>query len=226
MKLESAYPRPRVLISGGAGGEGLACARALSSCDLEMIICDIDSEGLSAAADHLGAFTRFCDATAEHSVSIFAAEIAAKFNSVNVVINAASRGYARTLAMMRMTRAVMPLLRRATGHRLVINLTPTGNAPGSGLFPYASSMASFERLTEMIAEQTRGSGIDVINVKGQVLRGVPHGHDSSDDPGAAASHEEIGRRVLRLIESRQIFERADDLPKGQKFPAPTSRLAD
>ena len=72
------------------------------------------------------AFARFCDAIEDNSVAIFAAEIAEKFSSIDVLINAAGRGYVRALAMMRMTRAFMPLLRRASGQRMLFDIAPGG----------------------------------------------------------------------------------------------------
>ena len=74
--------------------------------------------------------------------------------------------------MMRMTRAFMPLLRRATGRRMLVNIAPAGGFVSSdGMFPYASSRSAFERLTEAIAEQTRGTSIEVVNITPKLLRG-------------------------------------------------------
>ena len=66
---------PRVLITGAGGGIGLACAEALGACGAELVLCDIDGTALTRAAERLNAFSRFCDAIAESSVDVFAAEI-------------------------------------------------------------------------------------------------------------------------------------------------------
>jgi NADP-dependent 3-hydroxy acid dehydrogenase YdfG len=168
-----AYERPpRVLIAGGAGGVGLACADSLAGRGAELVLCDIDGIALTRAAERFGAFGRFCDAIEDNSVAILAAEIAEKFSSIDVLINAAGRGYVRALGMMRMTRAFMPLLRRAGGRRMLVNIAPAGGFVSSdGMFPYASSRSAFERLTEAIAEQTRGTSIEVVNIKPKLLRG-------------------------------------------------------
>jgi NAD(P)-dependent dehydrogenase (short-subunit alcohol dehydrogenase family) len=163
---------PRILISGGGGGVGLACAEALSAAGAELLLCDIDGMALTQTAERLHAFARFCDAIEDNSVAILAAEIAEKFSSIDVLINAAGRGYVRALGMMRMTRAFMPLLRRASGRRMLVNIAPAGGFVSSdGMFPYASSRSAFERLTEAIAEQTRGTSIEVVNVTPKLLRG-------------------------------------------------------
>jgi len=163
---------PRILISGGAAGVGLVCAQALSAAGAELLLCDIEGTALTQTAERLHAFARFCDAIEDNSVAILATEIAEKFGSIDVLINAAGRGYVRALGMMRMTRAFMPLLRRASGRRMLVNIAPAGGFVSSdGMFPYASSRSAFERLTEAIAEQTRGTSIEVLNVTPKLLRG-------------------------------------------------------
>lgn len=153
---------------------GLACAEALGAGGAELLLCDIDGMALTGAAERLRAFARYCDAIEDNSVAILAAEIADKFASIDILINAAGRGYVRALAMMRMTRAFMPLLRRATGRRILVNIAPAGGFVSSdGMFPYASSLGAFERLTEAIAEQTRGTSIEVMNLTPRLLRGGP-----------------------------------------------------
>src|SRR5947209_1378006 len=135
----------RVLIAGGAGGVGLACAEALAQHGVELVLCDIDGIALTRAAERLNAFARFCDTIEDNSVAIFATEIAERFGSIDVLINAAGRGYVRALAMMRMTRAFMPLLRRASGRRMLVNIAPAGGFVSSdGMFPYASPPPAFE----------------------------------------------------------------------------------
>ena len=164
-------PRPpRILIGGGARGVGLACAERYAA-GAELVLCDIDGTALTRAAERFGAFGRFCDAIEDNSVAILAGD-RGEISSIDVLINAAGRGYVRALGMMRMTRAFMPLLRRASGRRMLVNIAPAGGFVSSdGMFPYASSRSAFERLTEAIAEQTRGTSIEVVNVTPKLLRG-------------------------------------------------------
>jgi short-subunit dehydrogenase len=173
MTMRDGEAAARVLIAGGAGGVGLACAEALAGPGADLILCDIDGIALTRAAERLGAFARFCDSMEEHSVAIFAAEIGEQFPGVDVLINAAGRGYVRALAMMRMTRAFMPLLRRAAGQRLLINIAPAGGFVASdGMFPYASSFGAFERLSEALTEQVKGTSIEVVTIAPKLMRGT------------------------------------------------------
>lgn len=100
----------------------------------------------------------------EASVSVFASEIDAKFDSIDVLINAAGDGYVRSLGMMQMSRAMLPMLRRGTGRRLIVNVAPAGGMSASGMFPYASSREGFQGLSDALADQTRGSTIDVVSI--------------------------------------------------------------
>jgi short-subunit dehydrogenase involved in D-alanine esterification of teichoic acids len=190
---------PRVLIAGGGGGVGLACAEALDAFGAELILCDIDGLGLTHAGERTEAFTRYCDAVDDNSVAIFAAEIAQKFPSIDVLINAAGRGYVRSLAMMRMTRAFMPMLRGACGRRLLINIAPAGGfISTTGMFPYASSHRSFHGLAEAIKEQARGTSINVINVTPRLLRAWHD--DNSLYELQCVDEQHTAERVVTLIE--------------------------
>jgi NAD(P)-dependent dehydrogenase (short-subunit alcohol dehydrogenase family) len=155
----------RVLIAGGGGGAGLACAEALAGCGAELVLTDCDGIALTRASDRLGVFSRYCDAIGGASVEVFAAELATLVPCIDVLINAAGRGYVRTLAMTRMTQAVLPLLRRARGCRLVVNIASVGDlVTHDGMFPYASSLEAFDRLSERLRDQVRGTGIEVVNI--------------------------------------------------------------
>src|SRR3954469_16267924 len=171
MRLRNTNEPPRVLISGAASGTGLACAEAFADRGAELILCDWDGIALTRAAKQLGAFSRFCDAGAERGVEIFIEEIGARFGNIDVLVNAAGRGYVRALTMMRMSRAVMPLLRKGRGYRLIANIAPAGGfSPRETIFPYAGSFASFARLSETLIEQCRGTEIEVACITPRIVR--------------------------------------------------------
>jgi NADP-dependent 3-hydroxy acid dehydrogenase YdfG len=171
VKFANSDDRPRVLISGAASGAGYACAEAFAERGAELILCDWDGIALTRAAKRLDAFSRFCDAGAERGVEIFIEEIGAQFPSIDVLVNAAGRGYVRALTMMCMSRAVMPLLRRGRGYRLIANIAPAGGfSPRETIFPYAGSFASFARLSETLVDQCRGTEIDVACITPRIVR--------------------------------------------------------
>jgi NADP-dependent 3-hydroxy acid dehydrogenase YdfG len=201
MRLSKNDDRPRVLISGAASGAGLACAEAFAERGAELILCDWDGIALTRTANQLGAFSRFCDVGAERSVEIFIEEVGAMFASIDVLINAAGRGYVRALTMMRMARAAMPLLRRGSGYRLIANVAPAGGfSSRETIFPYAGSFASFARLSETLIEQCRGTEIEVACITPRIIRARQ---------GSARWSDQLYR--LDRVDEREAAERIVDM---------------
>lgn len=207
----------RVLVSGAAGGVGLACAEAFAAAGAELILSDLDGTALTRAAERLGAQAGFCDALSESSVAIFAADVAERVPSLDVLINAAADGYVRSLAMMRMSRALLPLLRRGSGRRFVVNLPPSvGPAFADDIFPYASSRPAFERLTRALAEQTKGTSIEVVSVApGNALPDSGHGEQSRR--AKSPKLDDVAERIVALV--------AEARPQWRRHEAPSHRRA-
>jgi short-subunit dehydrogenase len=193
----------KVLVSGGAGGVGLAFAEALASEGVQLILCDIDGFALTDAAKRLNAFARYCDAIEENSVSIFANEIAEKFGTIDVLINAAGRGYVRAVAMVRMTRAFLPLLRRANGRRILVNVAPAGGFVSSkDMFPHGSSLAAFERLSDAVAEQVRGTAIEVATIVPRLVGGAISGRPAQPYQLSRVDKAHTASRVASIVLNR------------------------
>ena len=164
--------RLRVVVTGAASGVGLACAEACAERGAELILCDRDGSGLRQAASRFRAFYRYCDLISEASIDAFAAEIEETLGGVDVLINAAGRAYVRSLGVIRMSRALLPLLHRGRGRRLIVNVASAGGFASSDcMFPYAGSREGFQRLSEALAEQTRGTSISVATVIPRLARG-------------------------------------------------------
>lgn len=169
-----------MLIAGAAAGIGLACAEAFAARGADLIMADCDGIALSQVAARLGALSRHCDAIGTCSVDILAEELRTSVGRIDVLINGAGRGYVRTLAMARLSQAMLPLLRKGSGRRLVFNIPSTGPfAYSDGIFPYASSLEGFQRLSSVLQEQTRGSGIEVITIIPKVASGRPAGDNKT-----------------------------------------------
>jgi NAD(P)-dependent dehydrogenase (short-subunit alcohol dehydrogenase family) len=158
MRLDSP---PRVLITGAGTGIGRACAEAISARGAELILCDNDAQTLRDATEELGATGRFCDVASEASVAVFAAGVIESFQSLDLLINAAGGGYERTLGMYRVSRALLPALRRGIHYKLMLNIPPDEDA-GVAIFPYASSGQAFQRLSAALAAETKGTGVSVL----------------------------------------------------------------
>jgi NADP-dependent 3-hydroxy acid dehydrogenase YdfG len=215
MRFTKSDDQPRVLISGAASGAGLACAEAFADRGAELILCDWDGIALTRAAKQLGAFSRFCDAGAERGVEIFVEEINSRFGSIDVLINAAGRGYVRALTMMRMARAAMPLLRKGSGYRLIANIAPAGGfSQRETIFPYAGSFASFARLSETLIEQCRGTEIDVACITPRVVRSTPGSAHWSDQLYRLDRVDELdaAERIVSMFAAERPFWNQQQLP--------------
>jgi NAD(P)-dependent dehydrogenase (short-subunit alcohol dehydrogenase family) len=210
----------RVLITGAGSGVGLACAEAFAARGAELILADHDGNALTHAALQLDAFSRYCDAIADTSVAVFAAELGERYSGLDVLINAAGRGYVRALAMTRMTKAMMPLLRRGSGRRMVINISACGGfREADNIFPYASSVPAFDRLSDALAEQAKGTSIDVVRMMPSIAPARPA-------TGPRADHLYELQRVDECDTARRIVELvAAERPEWRQRPPSFSRRA-
>lgn len=154
--------RPRVLITGACKGVGRQCAEIFAARGAELILTDIDTESLKELSEELGATGRFCDVASEASVTVFAAEIHERCPDLDMVINAAGGGYERTLGMYRVSRALLPALRKGRFHNILLNIPPAREDAKAAIFPYASSQQAFQRLCAALAAETRGSSVRVL----------------------------------------------------------------
>lgn len=196
---------PRVVITGAAHGVGRACALEFARLGVDLVLCDHDGPALRQIASSTRGLARFCDIASEASVDILAAELLATLPRINVLINAAGSGYVRSLGVMRVSRALIPAIKRAAGQKLIANIAPDLGLGHSGnLFAYAGSDGAFARLSEAIALQTRGSSIQTATVVSGVGSARLAQHWQQDDSVAATI-------LLEEIEPRMIAASVADL---------------
>ncbi|MBW1878242.1 MAG: SDR family oxidoreductase [Deltaproteobacteria bacterium] len=207
-----------VVVTGGAGGLGLAIARAFGACNARLVLCDIDPEALAAAVDTLpDARGWVVDVSDREAVNTFADQVMAEHGRVDVVVNNAG-----------VTAAPKPLLN--TSPELVewilkVNLWGTynvscaflphllaqpeaalvniGSAAGLqavyGYGAYCMSKFAVRGLSETLQMELRGTGVTVTSVHpGGVrtdLMDHARGFDSDSDK-AAAVHRFITAPLL------------------------------
>ena len=188
----------RVLITGAAAGIGYACARAFAERGADLILSDIDGPALAQAASEFGALGRFCDVASEASVAVFTAEVLKSHASLDVLINAAGRSYVRNLGTIRITRAFLPMMKSDGGKKHIVNVASMG-AACDGHFPYAASQEAFDRLSEALAENVRGTKIAPTTV----VPSLPPKHDDFAAPATlVADPVQVAAAVVAAVQSK------------------------
>ena len=166
----------RVLITGAGGRYRLCLCPRIRRKGADLILSDIDGHALKLASSSLGAVGRFCDVASEASVAIFTAEVLKSHPSIDVLINAAGTDYVRNLGTMRITRAFLPMMKSDGGKKDIVNIASMGgSATHDGCnFPYAASREAFDRLSEALAENIRGTKVALTTVVPRLLPGSPN----------------------------------------------------
>jgi NAD(P)-dependent dehydrogenase (short-subunit alcohol dehydrogenase family) len=166
-------------------------------------------------SERLGAAALHCDVASEQSVAAMARMVEEQAGSLDMLINAAGGGYARTLGMYRVSRALMPVL-RSGARQLLVNIPPSPSDAAEPAFPYASSRLAFHRLSSALAHEGRGSALSVwiaCPAKGKLVPVLPDPNagtwaDSSDLYSPSEGQlEELAWQVASLLDSHQASHR-------------------
>lgn len=193
----------RVLITGAGAGIGYACASAFAAQGADLILSDINGPALKRAASNFDAVGRFCDVASEASVAVFTAEVLKSYASLDVLINAAGRSYVRNLGTMRITRAFLPMMKRDGGNKHIVNIASMAPSPSHGCtFPYAASQEAFDRLSEALSENVRGTKIALTTVVPSLHPARPKpGHSSIAVAALGVDSDQIAAAVVAAVQS-------------------------
>ncbi len=177
------FENQTVLITGGAGGIGLAFAKALAERGNRIIVCGRNADHLATARQNVPDVTAFqCDITNRNQVDDLARLIQDRFGVLHVLINNA--GIQRQLdlldgtehwdaiqeeinidltAQIQVTQRLLPLLTRQTS--AIVNVTsalavvPKRSAP-----VYCAAKAGLHNFTRTLRDQLRGKPTRVFEV--------------------------------------------------------------
>jgi len=175
------HERPCALITGGAGGIGLALAKAVAGEGYRVALGGRDAARLQAAASQAGAeFPLVLDVRDPDSVEAAFGRLEAQFGRLDLLVNSAGTGRFLSLeetdeaswaAMIdtnltgtwRVIRRAMPLLLARRG--MILNVISIGGRkayPGSSA--YGASKFGMLGLAESLREEFRGRGVRIINL--------------------------------------------------------------
>jgi 3-hydroxy acid dehydrogenase/malonic semialdehyde reductase len=173
------------LITGAAGGMGIAIATALVAARYRVVLADRDEDRLKTLAQKLGptAFPLVLDITDEQRVARLPDLIPEEWRPIDTLINNAGHDIGgRTrfdegaiedwaniletniIGLMRVTHAMLPdMIRRDTGD--IVNMSSI-NALRiiPDMAPYSASKAAVSMLTQTIRGELAGTGIRVIEI--------------------------------------------------------------
>jgi NAD(P)-dependent dehydrogenase (short-subunit alcohol dehydrogenase family) len=148
----------RVLVTAGAGGIGLAIARAFVAEGARVHICDVDEMALSELAASDGAITRtYCDVSDRTAVKTLFADVVDKLGGLDVLVNNAGvagptakiedmnpEDWDRCLEVcltgqFNCTRLAVPLLRNSSNASIVNISSAAGRVGFAMRTPYAAA---------------------------------------------------------------------------------------
>jgi NAD(P)-dependent dehydrogenase (short-subunit alcohol dehydrogenase family) len=190
----------RVLVTAGAGGIGLAIARAFHAEGARVFVCDIDESALArAAADLPGLITRRCDVGDRAAVEAMVTDAVARLGGLDVLVNNAGIGgptlpvheldpaeWDRVLRVnltgaFDVTRLAIPHLIKSGGGAIINMSSAAGRFGYPNRSPYSSSKWALIGLTKTLAMELGEHNIRVNAIA----------------PGAVA-----GERVERVFQGR------------------------
>jgi len=167
-----------VVVTGGASGIGLACARLVFACGANVAIADRDMDAAQRAAGELNALAVLMDVGEEASVDLTAADIDSRLGTVNVLMNCADV-LQRTLppgelaikewdfvARIDLRGTYLCCARFGTrmtqrGSGVIVNIASVAGMRSGPLHSYAPAKAGVINLTECLAGEWGPKGVRV-----------------------------------------------------------------
>ena len=176
-QVEKPLNRQVAIVTGGAGGLGLAAARALKADGAEVAILDINADAVEVAADEVGILAVTCDVTDSGSVDTAVANVVERFGGVDILISNAGAAFKGKLVEVEddifhrafdlnfwshhlMARACTRVMEaQKTGGALVFNVSKQALNQGPDFGPYGTSKAALMTLMRQYAIEHGASGI-------------------------------------------------------------------
>jgi NAD(P)-dependent dehydrogenase (short-subunit alcohol dehydrogenase family) len=219
--------RPVAIVTGASGGIGEATARALHVAGYWVFGTSRPEPGTrSPGIEYL-----VCDVTSDESVKAAVGEVLSKAGRVDLLVNNAGVGLvagaeessleqAKSLfdvnlfGLIRMTKAVLPTMRKQRAGRIVNLSSVMGLIPAPFMALYAASKHAVEGYSESLDHEIRGSGFRVVLVEPAYTRtsfegNVYHADQQLDVYRSARANAEGGLRDgMKTADTPELVARA------------------
>ena len=170
--------QPVAIVTGASGGIGEATAQALRGAGYRVI----GTSRRSPATRLSGVEYLACDVTSDESVQAAVGEALSKAGRIDLLVNNAGVGLVagaeessleqaksifdvNLFGVIRMTKAVLPTMRRQRAGRIVNISSIMGLIPAPFMALYAASKHALEGYSESLDHEIRGTGIRVVLVE-------------------------------------------------------------
>lgn len=205
------------IVTGGSRGIGLAIARALVTCDVNVMITGTKEKPLTDAIRGLGALAMAQVADVRDSAQVERALSAAasRFGGVDILVNNAGVGVYTPVADMsndqwhnvfdtnvtgafHCSRAALPHLRKRGGGWIINISSLSGTNPFANGAAYCASKAALDAFSESLMQEVRHDGIRVATVAPGSVNTAFGGHETS---GAdwKLSPDDVAQAVIDLL---------------------------
>jgi NAD(P)-dependent dehydrogenase (short-subunit alcohol dehydrogenase family) len=219
--------RPVAIVTGASGGIGEATARALHAAGYRVF----GTSRRPPATRSPGIEYLTCDVTSDESVKAAVGDVLSKTGRIDLLVNNAGVGLvagaeessleqAKSLfdvnlfGVIRMTKAVLPAMRRQRAGRIVNISSVMGLIPAPFLALYAASKHAVEGYSESLDHEIRGSGIRVVLVEPAWTRTSFEGNVYQADQQldvyqpARSNAEAVMRDAMKVADSPELVASA------------------
>jgi NAD(P)-dependent dehydrogenase (short-subunit alcohol dehydrogenase family) len=232
--------RPVAIVTAAAGGIGEASARALHAAGYRVF----GTYRRPPATRSPGIEYVVCDVTSDESVKTAVSEVLSKAGRIDLLVNNAGVGLvggaeessleqAKSLfdvnlfGVIRLTKAVLPIMRRQRAGRIVNISSVLGLIPAPFMALYSASKHAVEGYSESLDHEIRGSGIRVVLVEPAYTRTSFDGNAYRADQqlevyqSARSNAEGVIREAMKVADSPELV--ADAVVKASTTPNPDRR---
>ena len=219
--------RPVAIVTGASGGIGEATARALHAAGYRVF----GTSRRPPATRSAGIEYLVCDVTSDESVTAMVGQVLEQAGRIDLLVNNAGVGLvggaeessleqAKSLfevnvfGVIRLTKAVLPAMRRQGSGRVVNISSVMGLIPAPFMALYAASKHALEGYSESLDHEIRGAGVRVVLVEPAYTRTSFEGNVYQADEqldvyqSARTNAEGVLRDAMKAADSPELVARA------------------